>query len=407
LSATPSPPDTLFSNTWLHRAIYYLAAGFMFAAAALRALLVFQGHPLLGRVLLLLAAWLGLFIGASLLSRRLPWLPAVSIALEVLLILLLLQVTRLDFFAFLFAIPVMQAMQQFPFRVTALLIGVVTSLTFLALFQTLGPLNALALTVLFFGGTVFLVIYIRSTLRLRSMQAQQQELVGQLQQANHRLESYAQQKQQLAAGRERQRLARELHDSVTQTIFSMTLTTQSALLLLERDPRQVARQLDRLDQLAGSALSEMQVLISRLAPGNILGGGFVHTLKQHLADRRRLENLSVTLKMEGDQSLAPSEEAGLFRLIQEALNNIVKHAGVSQAHLRLHLAEPFWIEIADRGAGFDPGPAQPPGRMGLAGMAERAGEIGWSLHVDSHPGQGTHVRVGKKAEGAIAHDGSC
>ena len=82
------------------------------------------------------------------------------------------------------------------------------------------------------------------------IQEQQQALVSKLEQANRQLESYSQQLQELAAGRERQRLARELHNSVTQTIFSMSITTQSALILLEQDRSQVAAQLDRLDQLA-------------------------------------------------------------------------------------------------------------------------------------------------------------
>ena len=114
-----------------------------------------------------------------------------------------------------------------------------------------------------------------------------------LQKTNRQLQSYSQHVQRLAAGRERQRLARELHDSVTQTIFSMTLTTQSALLLLERDRNQVAAQLDRLNLLARNALIEMQSLISRLAPEE--AGGFVPALRKHLAERRLLEALSVDL----------------------------------------------------------------------------------------------------------------
>jgi signal transduction histidine kinase len=211
------------------------------------------------------------------------------------------------------------------------------------------------------------------------------------------LEHYSQKVEQLAAGRERQRLARELHDSVTQTIFSMTLTTQSALLLLDRDRQQVAAQLDRLDQLAQGALSEMQLLISELAPEARAGGGFLATLQQHLADRQRLDDLSVRLEVEGSQLLNPAEEASLFRIAQEALNNIIKHGQTSEAVLRLHLGDPFSMEIEDRGAGFDPQQAGGSGRVGLAGMRERAIEIGWALEIESTPGYGTRVRVQKGA----------
>jgi signal transduction histidine kinase len=188
-----------------------------------------------------------------------------------------------------------------------------------------------------------------------------------------------------------------LHDSVTQTIFSMTLTTQSALLLLERDPGRVGAQLERLSQLAQNALSEMRVLISRLRPEKIAEGGLVAALRQHLADRHFPENLSIALQVEGDPlaRLAPAEEQSLFRIAQEALNNIVKHAQASQARIRLHLAEPFWMEIEDQGQGFDLQRARNSGRVGLVSMHERAAEIGWKLQVITAPGAGTRIRVEK------------
>jgi signal transduction histidine kinase len=93
--------------------------------------------------------------------------------------------------------------------------------------------------------------------------------------------------------------------------------------------------------------------------------------------------------------LAPAEEQILFRIAQEALNNIVKHAQASQAWIRLHLADPFWMEIEDRGQGFDLQRARNSGRVGLASMDERAAEIGWRLQVITAPGAGTRVRVDK------------
>ena len=320
--------------------------------AALRSILVYQKSPLFKEILLLLAAWFLIFMVNALFAHRLHWLSYVLISLEVFTILQLLLVTRADFFAFLFALPIMQVMQQFTVKETAFLIGLTTLLTFLTLFQSSGIFYAIAIAVVFFGGSSLLVVYIGSTRRARSIQDLQQELVTELLQANRKLESYAQQVQQLAAGRERLHLARELHDSVTQTIFSMTLTIQTTLLLLERDRSQLAAQLDRLDLLAHNALSEMQTLISKLAPEN--AGGFVSNLQQHLAERRRLDNLTVSLDMEGSKSLTVREEQGLFRIAQEALNNVVKHAGVTQAAIRLHLDEQPWLEIEDQGVGFDP-----------------------------------------------------
>jgi signal transduction histidine kinase len=387
------------SSAWVHRWIFYLASGFMFAAAALRARLVFRDSPLRDQILLLLAAWLVAFIASIFLAHRTMPVSALLIGLEVLIILILLLTTRTDFFAFLFAIPCMQVMQQFSTRGIVAVLGLTSVLTFLSLIRLRGVLDALGIALVYFGGSGLLVVYIAATRRARLIQAHQQVLIGELQQANRQLELVTQQLQQLAAGRERQRLARDLHDSVTQTIFSMTLTTQSALLLLNRDRKQVGAQLERLNALTQSALFEMQVLIARLAPVDLVGRGFVTALQQHLEDRRRLANLSVSLEVEGSQSLEPAEEAGLFGIAQEALNNIVKHARVTEAVLRLHLVEPAWMEVEDRGVGFDLHQAYGRGRVGLESMRERAAEIGWNLQVKASLGNGTCIRVERTPTG--------
>jgi signal transduction histidine kinase len=164
----------------------------------------------------------------------------------------------------------------------------------------------------------------------------------------------------------------------------------------------VGAQLERLNQLAHSALSEMRVLISELRPEKVAGGGLVAALRRHLADRRLPETLSVSLEVEGDGPLEPAEEQGLFRIAQEALNNVVKHARASRAQVRLHLAEPFWIEIADQGQGFDLRQARNGGRVGLVSMGERASQIGWDLQVITSPGAGTRIRVVKPPGGRQA-----
>ncbi len=354
--------------------------------------------------MLLLVVWLLLFLGNVLLTRRLPWLTAVFLLLEALILVYLLLLTEHDFFAFLFSVLSMQAMQRYPPHVVGVLIGLSGLATYFSLVEPKGALQAVALSLIYSAVGAFMVSYVWFTRRLGEVRKQQQALVKDLQEANQRLEFHAHRQERLAAGRERQRLARELHDSVTQTIFSMTLTTQSALLLLERDQKQVAGQLDRLDQLSQSALFEMQELISRLAPQALAGSGFVEALQQHLAERRQLNNLEVTLEVEGSNPLSPAEEASLFRIIQESLNNIIKHAGVLQATVRLHLLEPIWMEVEDRGAGFDFQQGHGTGRMGLSGMDERAAGIGWRLHVNSAPRHGTRIRVEKSREEQKRHD---
>ena len=290
-------------------------------------------------------------------------------------------------------------MQRLNPKPGALWIGLFTPLMVLLLFKTYGAFQAIALAVIYTALNIFVASYALATRRAQAARAQNQSLALELQEANRQLQAYSKQLEQLAVTRERHRLARELHDSVTQTVFSMTLTTQSALLLLDRDPRQASAQLDRLHQLSQSALAEMRVLISELRPEKVAEGGLVAALRRHLADRRVSESLAVSLEVEDDQTLNLAEEQGLFRIAQEALNNIVKHAQASQAHIRLHLVEPsWWMEIEDPGQGFDLERARDSGHVGLSSMGERAAEIGWNLRIMTAPGAGTRIRVEKPSE---------
>jgi signal transduction histidine kinase len=386
--------------------VFYLTVAFLFGTALLRSLLLYQDSPVLGQVLGLLTAWLVLFAGETAASRRWPRVFPIYLMLQTILVsvfLWKLDFPEYDYFATLFAILSMQVMQRLTLRLGAIWLGSSTLLMALPMVTRDGPFEGIALTLVYTAVNVFLGFYALTTQRSQAARARTQALAQEVQETNRRLQAYSTQLEQLAVAQERHHLARELHDSVTQTIFSMTLTTQSALLLLDRDPGQVGAQLDRLNDLAQSALSEMHVLISELRPEKVAEGGLAAALRRHLADRRLPESLTVSLEIEGDQPLRPAEEQGLFRIAQEALNNIVKHAQASQAHIRLHLAEPFWMEIEDRGQGFDLQQAQDSaragGQVGLVNMGERAAEIRWDLQVITSPGAGTCIRIEKSSGG--------
>jgi signal transduction histidine kinase len=294
----------------------------------------------------------------------------------------------------------MQVMQHFSTRAGALWLGLFTLISGVPLVLFDGVFQGLALTLLYASVNILLAAFALATRRAQLARAENQATAQALQAANQELRARAAQLEQLAVVRARHSLARDLHDSVTQTIFSLTLTTQSALLLQERDPAGLRAQLDRMEELAQGALAEMHQLISELRPEPAAAGGLEATLRRHLAERHLPQGLSVSLEVEGGQALSPAEEQGLFRIAQEALNNIVKHAQASQACLRLHLAEPLWMEIEDQGQGFE-APAAPRagGGVGLASMRERALEIGWTLQLTTAPGAGTRVRVEKQTGG--------
>lgn len=385
-------------SAWSHQWIFYSAAGLSFLSVALRALLLYQGNPILSPVLGLLAAWLALFVGDALLRARAQRYFAVYLALQTILTGLLLYLPAYfgsDFFALLFVVLSMQAAQRFSTWVAVAWLGLFSLVMALILFSAIGISRGAGFVLVLTAINILLASYARATRRAQEMGAQNQALAVELQAANQKLQEYTVQLQHLATAREHQRLGRELHDSVTQTMFSMNLTTQSALLLFERDPGQVPAQLERLDELAHSALSEIQLLISELHPAKDSGGGLAAALRRLASDRRFAGRLSVSVEIDGDERLDPGEAQALEGIVQEALTNVVKHAHTSQASLRAHLSEPFWVEVEDHGRGFDLVGASHPGGVGLVGMRERAAEIDWDLHITSTPGSGTRIRVEK------------
>jgi signal transduction histidine kinase len=383
------------STDRLPQLIYYLAASFIFGAVFLRTLLVYRFSPELGKALGLLLVWLVLAASEPTLSNRWSWyFPIYLVSQTVLVFVLLTMPDSPDFFAALLAIISMQVMLRLNPKIGVMWIGLCALILVPLLASTYGA-ETIALVLVYTAANALLGSYALATRRAQTARNKNQILAKELQESNQKLQAYSTQLEAMAVARERNRLARELHDAVTQTVFSMNLTTQSALLLLDRDPQQVQSQLERLSQLAQSALSEMQLLISELRPEKVTEGGLVSALRRHLVDSHLPESLSVSIEAKGDGPLAPAEEQGLFRIAQEALNNVVKHAQASHARILLHLAEPYWMEIEDQGQGFDLQQAHNSSRVGLISMQERATEIGWDLQIITSPGAGTRIRVEK------------
>lgn len=200
----------------------------------------------------------------------------------------------------------------------------------------------------------------------------------------------------LAVVEERNRLARELHDSVTQALFSITLTIEAARLLLRRDLDATERQLVALGERAQEALSEMRTLIHSLRPAGLEDNGLVPALKR-LAERMRREHLltvEVTVGVGARQRPDDEQERELFRIAQEALTNIVKHAGATRVGILLDANDDtLLLEVEDDGKGFDPMAEYRADAFGIIGMYERAALIRGTVTVDSQPGRGTRISV--------------
>lgn len=198
---------------------------------------------------------------------------------------------------------------------------------------------------------------------------------------------------ELASSEERSHLARELHDSVTQALFSMTLLSRSAELLLDRDPSQVPAKLASLRELQRDALGEMRALIFELRPGNIEEHGLIQALRTHSASLSGRIGLPVLVEAELPERPPIDVEETLYRIAQEALHNVVKHASARQVRLELGRAgDGVRLRVIDDGRGFDPAQV-PDGHLGLAGMRSRAERLGGTLTVASSPGTGTTIEV--------------
>jgi len=194
---------------------------------------------------------------------------------------------------------------------------------------------------------------------------------------------------------ERNRLARELHDAVAQTLFSVRLTAEAAAALVTRDPVRAEAQIRRLAELSAAAIAELRSVIFELRPAELADDGLVVTLRKHVDVLRRAHAVDVTFDVDVERLLDPDVETSLFRIAQEALNNALLHAQPRHVAVLLRLRPPGAVlEVRDDGGGFDvPEARRASRRLGLTSMEERAEAIGGALVVDSAPGAGTTVRV--------------
>jgi signal transduction histidine kinase len=204
---------------------------------------------------------------------------------------------------------------------------------------------------------------------------------------------------ELAILQERQRLARELHDAVTQSLFSANLITESLPGLWKRNPDKVFEQLRQLHQLTTGAAAEMRTLLLELRPENVVKTNLGDLLRQlgHALKARKQMIVSIQLKGDDMQSLSENVHFALYRIAQESLTNVVKHGNAKQVRVRL-VQNPHQVEltIVDNGQGFDV--KQLSAGFGLTSMRERTVSIGGTLQVKSRIGTGTRVKVVWKAE---------
>jgi len=204
-----------------------------------------------------------------------------------------------------------------------------------------------------------------------------------------------QQAEQLAVVKERERLARELHDSVTQSLYSLTLLSEAGRRLATTgDLNRVEQHLDRLGDISQQALKEMRLLVYELRPLALRREGLVGALQQRLDAVEKRAGMDARLLTEGEIELAAPVEEALYRIAQEALNNAMKHAAATSVTVRISTEDDrVTLEIVDNGRGFGPQDSGAAGGLGLVSMRERAEKLDGTVNVISAPGKGTSVQV--------------
>lgn len=198
-----------------------------------------------------------------------------------------------------------------------------------------------------------------------------------------------------AAIEERRRLARDLHDSVTQSLYSLSLLSETARRTAEHgDHKATHDYLNRLGELAQQCLKEMRLLVHEMSPSVLEKEGLAGALQARLDAVERHSGIRAQLVVDMKQKLSPQVQLQYYRVAEEALNNALKHAAATTVRVHIHADEnTVAMEIDDNGKGFDLQATASSGGMGLIGMRERIENLGGHLSIDTSPGKGTVIRV--------------
>ena len=241
--------------------------------------------------------------------------------------------------------------------------------------------------------TLFVLIYVLMFLRQAEAREQAQRLLSELEVAHEQLQAYADQVEELTLDQERERMARELHDTLAQGVAGLVLQLEAADSHLEQDnPARAQAVVQQAMQRARTTLDEARRAIQALRPAVLEEGGLVDAVGQEVDRLAATSDIRTTFEASVGTSDPPPDVAQtVLRIVQESLTNVARHAEASRVLVRLAEKDGFLeLVVEDDGVGFDPDQVGP-GCYGLAGMRERAVDMGGALQVDSEIGRGTRV----------------
>jgi signal transduction histidine kinase len=264
-----------------------------------------------------------------------------------------------------------------------------------------GPFSTQPIDLRTLSTQVYIVVAALTTLFLSAVVIERERSAAELAEAKRHEDDRAM--------KERHRIARDLHDSVSQALFSTVLHTRTAQKALEHDglipSGPLEQSLDAIGELTRGAQSEMRALIFELGH-DAVEDGLVTALTRHASMLSAQHGLHIDVQGPERLALSPRAQTELFGIGREALANVVKHAGASKAWVHIEArSRRVLVEVRDNGSGFDPA-ARHPGHFGLESMHSRAAELGGVLTISSAPRAGTVVRVEARADTQGVSDGS-
>ncbi len=378
--------------------IVYIISGLMLVSTALRGLLQAFGTGDPNRWLiagLMLAYGVLLFTDVAIIRRLPAYLYAyfvIQAIIIVILILLPLYPPDLpesnDFFALLFIPLCVQAIIYFRRPAGYYWAIALTATSITALFRQYGPS----------GGIQFAVTYILAYTMLCFLAIfyiNSEDAKNELNLANQKLQNYAKNAEALAVAEERNRLARDLHDSVTQSLYSLTLFAEAASEELASGDIETAKvHIEDLRETSRQALQEMRLMVFELRPPELETKGLAAALQERLETVEARTGIKAAVNVQIEERLSTNVEFGLYSIAREALNNILKHAQATKVEISLLRKDgSILFEIQDNGVGLDALLAGSNSGLGIKGMKERADQIGAKLTLQNVPKGGTLLKV--------------
>jgi signal transduction histidine kinase len=307
------------------------------------------------------------------------------------MVILYFIVPQVDYWAILLIPSIIYAMHAFSLEVGFIWVAIFTTVVSIIIVDRHG----FGVALVYFAAYVFFASYAFLLEKMDKSQLESQQLLSELQKSNQKLEELASNAEELAKIKERNRLARELHDSVTQSMYSLTLLAAGWRRLAAKG--ELASPEDsfaEIEEVAQQALKEMRLLIYELRPLALESEGLQGALHHRLSAVEKRAGVEARLITDDIINLPEAVEEALYAIAIEALNNALKHAAATSVTVKLHASDSrILMEVIDNGHGFDPLQAKESRGMGLKSIRERVDHLNGKLDIISKPDAGTNVKV--------------